>query len=271
MLITEPGTWWESDRLHAGHYGGSSFCPRGRKAVWESGEVWSAPSLPAISSLTWWDQLSGESYVPSSGEGTWVLESDKPIPSPFYACVCCCCSVAKSCPTPATLSTAACQAPLSFTIFLQARILEWVAYPFSSGTSWPRNRTRVSWITGGFFISWAISKALLSFGVCSKLTSTELMMPSNHLILCRPLLLLPSIFPSIRVFSNESVLWIKWPKYWSFSVSPSNEYSGLISFRIDWFDLPAVQGTFKSLLWLWVYLLQFFETQFLHWWNGTNI
>ena len=75
-------------------------------------------------------------------------------------------------------------------------------------------------------------------------------MPSNHLILCHPLLLLPSIFPSIRVFSNESVLLIRWPKYWSFSfnISPSSEYSGLISFRIDWFALLAVQGTLKSLL-----------------------
>ena len=75
-------------------------------------------------------------------------------------------------------------------------------------------------------------------------------MPSNHLILCRPLLLLPSIFPSIKVFSSESVLPIRWPKYWSFSfsISPSNEYSGLISFRIDWFDLLAVQGTLKNLL-----------------------
>ena len=74
-------------------------------------------------------------------------------------------------------------------------------------------------------------------------------MPSNHLILCRPLLLLPSIFPSIRVFSNESVLRIRWPKYQSFSfnISPSNEYSGLISFRMDWLDLLAVQGTLKSL------------------------
>ena len=76
------------------------------------------------------------------------------------------------------------------------------------------------------------------------------MMPSNHLILCCPLLLPPSIFPSIRVFSNESVLHIMWPKYWSFSfsISPSNEYSGLISFRMDWFDLLSVQGTLKSLL-----------------------
>ena len=83
-----------------------------------------------------------------------------------------------------------------------------------------------------------------------KLMSIESVMPSNHLILCRPLLLPPSIFPSIRVFSNESVVCIRWPKYWSFSfsISPSNEYSGLISFRIDWFDLLAVQGTLKSLL-----------------------
>ena len=73
-------------------------------------------------------------------------------------------------------------------------------------------------------------------------------MPSNHLILCHPLLLLPSIFPSIRVFSNESVLHIRRPKYWSFTISPSNDYSGLISFRMDWLDLLAVQGTLKSLL-----------------------
>ena len=80
--------------------------------------------------------------------------------------------------------------------------------------------------------------------------SIELMMPSNHFILCHPLLLLPSIFPSIRVFAKESVFHIRWPKYWSFSfsISPSNEYSGLISFRIDWFDLLEVQGTLKSFL-----------------------
>ena len=83
-----------------------------------------------------------------------------------------------------------------------------------------------------------------------KLMSIESVMPSNHLILCHPLLLLPSIFASIRVFSNESVLTIRWPKYWSFSfsITPSNEYSGLIFFRINWFDLLAVQGTLKSLL-----------------------
>ena len=86
--------------------------------------------------------------------------------------------------------------------------------------------------------------------VCSKLMAIESMMPSNHLILCHHLLLLPSIFPSIRVFTNESALCIRWPKYWSFSfsISPSNEHPGLISFRMDWLDLFAVQGTLKSSL-----------------------
>ena len=83
-----------------------------------------------------------------------------------------------------------------------------------------------------------------------KFMSITLVMPSNHLILCRPLLFPPLLFPSIRIFSNESVLHIKWPKYWSFSfsISPSNEYPGLISFRMNWLDLPVVQGTLKSLL-----------------------
>ena len=83
-----------------------------------------------------------------------------------------------------------------------------------------------------------------------KLMSIESVMPSNHLVFCHPLLLSPSIFPRIRVFSNESALRIRWPKYWSFSfnISPFNEYSGLISFRMDWLDLLAVQGTLKSLL-----------------------
>ena len=86
--------------------------------------------------------------------------------------------------------------------------------------------------------------------VSSKLMSIELVMPSNHLILCHPLLLLPSIFPSIRVFSNESAFLIKWQKYWSFSfsISPSKEYSGLISFRVDWFDLLAAQRTLNSIV-----------------------
>ena len=93
-------------------------------------------------------------------------------------------------------------------------------------------------------LSFTISQSLL------KLISIESVMPSNHIVLCHPLLLLPSIFPSIRVFSNESVLHIRWPKYWSFTftISPSSEYSGLISFRIVWFDLLVVQGTLVSLL-----------------------
>ena len=94
------------------------------------------------------------------------------------------------------------------------------------------------------------SLSITNFRNLLKLMSIESVMPSNHLILCHPLLLPPSIFPSIKVFSNESVLLIKWPKYWSFSfsISPSNGYSGLISFRMDWLDLLAVQGTLKSLL-----------------------
>ena len=93
-------------------------------------------------------------------------------------------------------------------------------------------------------LSFTISWSLL------KLISIELVIPSNHLIFCCPFLLQPSIFPSIRVFFNESALHIRWPKYWNFtfSISPSSEYSGLISFRMDWFDLLAVQGTLKSLL-----------------------
>ena len=91
-------------------------------------------------------------------------------------------------------------------------------------------------------LSFTVSWSLL------KLMSIESLMPSNHLIFCRPILLLPSIFPSIRVFSNESALRIRWPKYWNFnfSISPYNKYSGLTSFRIDWLDLLAVQGTLRS-------------------------
>ena len=102
--------------------------------------------------------------------------------------------------------------------------------------------------------SWtAAHQPSLSFGIFQsllKLMSIKSVMPSNHLILCHPLLLLPLILPSIRVFSNELTLLIRWPRYWSFSlsISPSNEYSGLISFRIDWFDLLAVHGTLRSLL-----------------------
>ena len=125
----------------------------------------------------------------------------------------------------------------------QARILEYIAFPFSRGSSQPRDQTQVSHIAGGFFTSWVNSWSLL------KLMSIESVMPSNHLILCCPLLLLPSIFTSIRVISNESAVHIRWPQYWSFSlsISPHSEYLGFISFRIDWFDCPAVQGTLKSL------------------------
>ena len=116
---------------------------------------------------------------------------------------------------------------------------------FSSVQSLSRVRLLVTPSTAArqAFVSITNSRSLLKF------MSIESVMPSNHLILCRPLLLLPSIFPGIRVFFNESVLRIRWPKYWSFSfnISPSNEYSGLISFRIDWLDLLPVQGTLKSL------------------------
>ena len=102
-----------------------------------------------------------------------------------------------------------------------------------------------------FVIPWTVERqaslSIINSRSLLKLMSSESVMPSYHLILCRPLLLLPSVFPSIRVFSSESALHIRWPKYWSFSfsISPSNEYSSLMSFKIDWFDLLAVQGTLK--------------------------
>ena len=160
---------------------------------------------------------------------------------------------------------------------LQARILEWVAIPFSRGSSLPRDRTWVSHIAGKYFFPCGREAICISVQFSSvaqscltlcepmncstpglpvyswslpKLMSFESVMPTNHLIPCHPLLLLPSVFPNIRVFSNESALHIRWPKYWSFSfsISPSNEHPGLMSFRIDWLDLVAVQGTLNSLL-----------------------
>ena len=159
---------------------------------------------------------------------------------------------------------------------LQARILEWVATSFSRGPSRPRDQTQVSCIAGRFFTAEPPEKppqsvqslshvgifaspgtaarqaslSITSFWSSLTLMSIESVMPSNHLILCHPFLLLPSIFPSIKVFFNESILCIRWPKYWSFSfnISPSNEHSGLIPFRMDWLDQLAVQGTLKSLL-----------------------
>ena len=154
----------------------------------------------------------------------------------------------------------------------QARILEWVAIPFSRGSSWPRDRTQFSHIAGRLFTIWATTRTFssvqslihvqlfvtpwttarqASLSITNswsllKLMSIESVIPSNHLILCHPLLLLASIFLSIRVLSNESVLYIRWPKYFhfNFSISLSNEYSGLISFRMDWLDL--LQGTLKN-------------------------
>ena len=123
--------------------------------------------------------------------------------------------------------------PSSYPAYIQNLILPLLLFSCSvlSYSVWPQ----VS-------LSFTISQSL------PKLMSIESVMPSNHLVLCHPLLLLPSIFPSIRIFSNELAFHIRWSKYWSFSISPSNEYSGLMSFRIDWFDLLAVQGTLKSLL-----------------------
>ena len=162
---------------------------------------------------------------------------------------------------------------------LQARLLECGAIPFSRGYSRPRDWTQASWIAGRLFlpseppgkpniISVQLNRSVVSDSATPSIAAhqaslpinnsqspakpmpTELVMPSNHLILCGPLLLLPSIFPSIGVFSNEAALRTRWPKYWSFSfsISPANEHPGLISFRMDWLDLLAVQGTLKSLL-----------------------
>ena len=115
-----------------------------------------------------------------------------------------------------------------------------VVQSFSHGWLFLTPCTAAHQVSLSLIVSWSLLK----------LMSIEFMMPSNHLILCHPLLLLPSIFPSIRVFSIESALRIRWPKYWSFtfSISPSNEHSGLISFRMDWLNLPVVQGTLRSLL-----------------------
>ena len=124
--------------------------------------------------------------------------------------------------------------------------LAWNIVQFSSATQLcPTLCGLMDCNTVKLHLSFTISQSLLN-----GLKSIELVMPSNHLVLCHPLLLLPSIFPSIRVFSSESALCIMWPKYWSFSFSlrPSNEYSGLVSSRIVWFDISAIQGTLKILL-----------------------
>ena len=121
---------------------------------------------------------------------------------------------------------------------------------FEVGISSVQSLSRVRLFATPWTLAHQASLSIINSQSLLKLTSIKLVMPSNHLILCCPLLLLHSIFPIIGVFSNESVLHIRWPKYWSFSfsISPSNEYSGLISFRMDWFDLLAVQGTLKTLV-----------------------
>ena len=164
---------------------------------------------------------------------------------------------------------------------LQAKILEWVTISFSRGSSHSKDRTCISCICRLILYCWDTREAPSWFQFSSvqslshvwlfvtpwtaacqaslsitnsrsllRLISIESVMTSNHLFLCCPLLLLPSILPRIRVFSNESALLIRWPKFWSFSftISPSNEYAGLISFGMDWLDLLAVQETLKSLL-----------------------
>ena len=141
----------------------------------------------------------------------------------------------------------------------QARILECGVIFSSRESSWSRDWTQVSSVQSlscvQLFATPWIAACQASLSITNsrsslKLMSIRLVMPSSHLILCHPLLLLPSIFPSIRVFSNKSTLRMRWPKYWSFSfsLSPSNEHPGLICFRMDWLDLLAVQGTLKSLL-----------------------
>ena len=186
------------------------------------------------------------------------------------------CSILWSCPALCNLMDCS---PPGFSIhgIYQTRILEWVAISYSRESPQPRDWTWIFFLLhwqadslplyhlGSPFIGSVqlLSHVQLFVNPCTaacqaslfitnsqsmlKLPSIESVIPSNHLILCGPLLL-PSIFPSIRVFSDESVLCIKWPKYWSFSFSigPSNEYSGLISFRIDWFGLLSVQGPLKS-------------------------
>ena len=127
---------------------------------------------------------------------------------------------------------------------------------------WESIFENLCYIKLGFLFNFSLS--ITNSQSLLKLMSIESVMPSNHLLLCCPLLHLPSIFPSISVFSSESVLHIRWPKYWSFSfnIRPSNEYSGLIAFRMDWLDLLAVQGTLKSLLNTTVQKHQFFGTNF---------
>ena len=134
-------------------------------------------------------------------------------------------------------------------IFLMMYFFLWILALFQS--NWPKLKNSHVWLcVTPWTAAYQASLYITNFQSLLKLMSISLVMPFNHPIFCHPLLFLPSILPSIRVFSNESVLRIRWPKYWSFSFSnsPTNEHSGLISFKVDWFDFLIVQGTLKSLL-----------------------
>ena len=151
-------------------------------------------------------------------------------------------SLSSTSPTPSNSSGSSQSTKLNSWLIPQVPTLCFI-HQFSSVAQWCPT------LCDPMYCSCQVSLFITNSQSLLKLTSIELvMMPSNHLILCCPLLLLPSIFPTIRVFSNESVLHIRWPNYWSFRISPSNVYSALISFRTDWFDLPVVQRTLKSLL-----------------------
>ena len=160
--------------------------------------------------------------------------------------------VAQLCPTPSNPMDCSLPGSSVHGIF-QARVLEWVAIAFSITMvqfSSIQSLSRVHLFGTQWTAAHQASLSITNSQSLPKSMSIELVMPSNHLLLCRPLLLLPSIFSRIRIFSNESALHSRWPNYWSFSfnISPSNEHPGLISFRMDWLDLLAVQGTLKSLL-----------------------
>ena len=158
------------------------------------------------------------------------------------------CSVSKLCWT--LCDTIDCSLPgSSLCGTLQVRILEWVAISSSNGSS-VQSLSRVQLFATPWIAAHQASLSITNSRSSLRLMSIKSVMPSSHLILCRPLLLLPPIPPSIRVFSNESTLLMRWPKFWSlsFSIIPSKEIPGLISFRMDWLDLLAVQGTLKSLL-----------------------
>ena len=146
---------------------------------------------------------------------------------------------------------------------LQAKILEWVAVPFSRGSSQPRNRTQVSCVAGRFFTNWAIREAPLCSDSCP-----FGQWPSNHLILCLLFLLLPSVFPSIQIFSSESAFRIRWPKYWSVSIHPSSEYAGWFPLRLIGLISLLSKGLLSIFCSTTIWKHQFFSTQPSLWSNS---